>query len=100
KPPLVIPLPPPVGFTVRLTVVVCEVAPEVPVMVTVEVPVVAVAEAVSVSVEVPLPFAGGVTEVGENEAVTPLGNPEAESETAELKLLMLLTVIVLVPLAP
>lgn len=55
-------------------------------IVTVAVPVVAVAEAVSVSVEVALPFAGGVTEVGENAAVTPLGKPVVLSVVAELKL--------------
>jgi hypothetical protein len=89
-----------VTLTVRLIVVVCVVAPEVPVIVTVEVPVVAEAEAVRVSVEDPLPFAGGVTEVGLKDAVTPLGKPDAESETAELKLLVLVTVIVLLPLFP
>jgi len=60
--------------------------PEVPVTVIVEVPVVAVAEAVRVRVEVTLPFAGGVTGLGENPAVTPLGRPEALSVVAELKL--------------
>ena len=53
---------------------------------TVAVPVVAVEEAVSVSVEVALPLAGGVTGLGENAAVTPLGNPVALSVVAELKL--------------
>ena len=61
---------------------------------------VADADAVRVNVDVPLPFAGGVTEVGLKDAVTPLGKPEAESETAELKLFVLVTVIVLFPLAP
>ena len=60
--------------------------PDVPVTVTVAAPVVAVAEAVSVSVEVALPFAGGVTGLVENAAVTPLGNPVALSVVAELKL--------------
>ena len=58
------------------------------------------AEAVSVRVEFTLPFAGGVTGLGENTAVTPLGNPVALSVVAELKLFWLVTVIVLVPLLP
>jgi hypothetical protein len=66
-------------------------------MVTVVVAAAAPAEAVSVSVEVAVPFAGGVTEVGENTAVTPLGRPEALSVVAELKLSWLVIVIVLVP---
>jgi hypothetical protein len=74
--------------------------PEVPVTVTVAVPVVAVAEAVNVRVEVALPFAGGVTGLTENVAVTPLGRPLALNVVAELKLFWLVTVIVLVPLAP
>src|ERR1700757_4135609 len=85
------------GFTVRETVVVCEVAPEDPVIVTVAVPVVAVPDAVSVSVVVAAPLTGGVTGLVEKAAVTPLGNPEALSVVAELKLLMLVTVMVLVP---
>ena len=74
--------------------------PEVPVTVTVAVPVVAVAEAVSVRVEFTLPFAGGVTGLSENAAVTPLGKPVALSVVAELKLFWLVMVIVLVPLVP
>jgi hypothetical protein len=74
--------------------------PEVPVIVTVAAPVAAVAEAVSVRVEVTLPFAGGVTGLVENAAVTPLGKPLALSVVAELKLFWLVMVIVLVPLAP
>ena len=74
--------------------------PDVPVIVTVAAPVVAVAEAVSVSVEETLPFAAGVTGLVENAAVTPEGNPEALSVVAELKPPVLVTVIVLVPLAP
>ena len=74
--------------------------PEVPVTVTVADPVVAVAEAVSVSTEVALPFAGGVTGLVENAAVTPLGKPVAVSVVAELKLFWLVMVMVLVPLAP
>jgi len=79
-------------------VVLCVSEPEVPVTVTVAVPVVAVAEAVRVRVEVTLPFAGGVTGLAENAAVTPLGKPEALSVVAELKLFWLVMVIVLVPL--
>lgn len=67
-------------------VVLCDSVPAVPVMVTVAVPVVAVAEAVRVRVEVALPLAGGVTGFVENAAVTPVGNPEALSVVAELKL--------------
>ena len=89
-----------VGFTVNEIVVVWVVVPEVPVIVTVAVPVVAVAEAVRVSREVTLPFAGGVTGLGENTAVTPLGRPVAVSEVAELKPFRLVTVIVLVPFPP
>src|SRR6266436_10044810 len=72
--------------------------PAVPVTVTVAGPVVAVAEAVSVSVEVALPFAGGVTGLVENAAVTPLGKPVALSVVAELKPFRLVMVMVLVPL--
>jgi hypothetical protein len=74
--------------------------PEVPVTVTVAVPVVAVPEAVSVRTEVALPFAGGVTGLVENVAVTPLGRPVAVRVVAELKLFWLVMVIVLVPLLP
>ena len=74
--------------------------PEVPVTVTVAVPVVAVEEAVSVSVEAALPFAGGVTGLVENDAVTPLGRPEALRVVAELKPFRLLSVMVLVPFEP
>ena len=57
-------------------------------------------EAVRVSVEVTLLLAGGVTGLGENPAVTPLGSPVAVKVVAELKLLRLVMVIVLVPLVP
>ena len=69
-------------------------------MVMLVVPVVAVPEAVNVSVDVALPFAGGVTGLVEKAAVTPLGNPEALRVVAELKPLILVMVIVLVPLPP
>ena len=86
--------------TVRLMGVPWLVAPEAPVTVTVAAPAAADAEAVRVRVEVALPLAGGVTEAGEKEAVTPLGRPEAERETVALKPFRLPTVIVLVPLEP
>lgn len=87
-------------LTVSVMVVLWVVEPDVPVMVTVAVPVVAVEEAVRVKVEVALLFAGGVTEVGENAAVTPLGSPVALSVVAELKPFWLVMVMVLVPLEP
>jgi hypothetical protein len=76
------------------------VEPEVPVIVTVAAPVAAVLDAVSVRVEVAVPFAGGVTGLVENVAVTPLGRPLALSVVAELKPPVLVMVIVLVPLLP
>ena len=81
-------------LTVRLMGVVCVKLPLVPVTVTVAVPVAAVLLALSVRVLVL------VVLEGLNEAVTPLGNPEAERLTLPLKPLMGLTVIVLVPLLP
>ena len=74
--------------------------PEVPVMVSVAFPTVAVDEAVSVRVEAAVLFAAGVTELGENTAVTPAGKPVAVSEVAALKLFLLVTVMVLAPLLP
>ena len=74
--------------------------PDVPVIVTVALPVVAVPEAVSVRVDVAVPFAGGVTGLVENAAVTPLGKPEALSVVAALKPFRLVTVMVLVPFEP
>ncbi len=85
---------------VSAIVVLLVVLPDVPVTVTVAAPVVAVAEAVSVRTDVVLPFAGGVTGLVANAAVTPVGNPETLSVVAELKLFWLATVMVLVPLAP
>ena len=69
---------------VSAIVVVCVIVPEVPVTVTVLVPVVAVEEAVNVKVDVALLFAGGVTGLVENAAVTPLGSPDTLSVVAEL----------------
>lgn len=88
------------AFTVRAMVVVWTVEPDVPVIVTVALPVVAVEEAVRVRVDPAVLLAGGVTGLGENAAVTPLGKPEAVSVVAELKPLRLVTVMVLVPLEP
>ena len=68
--------------------------PEVPVTVTVTVPVVAVLLAVSVSVLVLVALAGL------NDAVTPLGRPEAVKLTLPVKPFCGVTVIVIVPLAP
>ena len=82
------------GFTVKLTVVVCVRLPLVPVMVTVAVPVAAVLLAVNVNVLLL------VVLDGLNEAVTPLGNPEADKLTLPLKPFTGLTVMVLVPLLP
>src|SRR5216683_7206026 len=79
-------------------VVECVSAPEVPVTVTVALPVVAVPDAVSVRVDVAVPFAGGVTGLVENAAVTPLGKPETLSVVAALKPFRLVIVMVLVPL--
>ena len=57
--------------------------PPVAVTVTFTVPVVAVLPAVRVNADVPLP--GAAKDAGLKLAVTPVGNPDAESETAELK---------------
>jgi hypothetical protein len=82
------------GFTVRLTVVVAVMLPEVPVMVTVTVPVVALELADKVSVLVL------VVGFGLNAAVTPLGKPEAARVTLPVKPPTSVTVMVLVPLLP
>jgi hypothetical protein len=68
--------------------------PEVPVIVTVTVPVLAVPLAASVTVLVP------VAGLGLNDAVTPLGKPDADKLTLPLKPLCGVTVTVLVPLLP
>jgi hypothetical protein len=75
-------------------VVVAVSAPEVPVMVTVDVPAVAVLLAVSVSALVP------VVGLVPNEAVTPLGNPDAARVTLPVNGLTSVTVMVSVPLLP
>ena len=84
----------PCGFTVRETVAVLVKLPEVPVTVTVAVPVIAVPLAVRVNVLVPVVLAGL------NDAVTPLGRPDADKLTLPLKPFCGVTVIVLVPLVP
>ena len=81
-------------MTVRPRVVVCVRLPEVPVMVTVAKPRVAVLDAVSVRTLLVVALAGL------NEAVTPGGRPLAERATVPVKLLRLLIVMVLVPVAP
>ena len=85
--------PPPVAVTVRLSVVLCDNEPDVPVTVTVLVPAAAVALAVSVSVLVDVVLAGL------NDAVTPLGRPDAVNATVPVKPFTLPTVTVLVPFA-
>jgi len=68
--------------------------PDVPVTVTVTVPVAAVLLAVSVNVLVLAVL------LGLNEAVTPLGRPDADKLTLPLKPFRGVTVMVLEPLAP
>jgi hypothetical protein len=68
--------------------------PDVPVMVTVTVPVAAVPLAVSVNVLVL------VVLLGLNDAVTPLGRPDADKLTLPLKPFCGVIVMVLAPLAP
>jgi hypothetical protein len=80
--------------TVNETVVVCDSGPDFPVMVIEKVPRAAALLTVSVSV---LEL---VVLVGLNEAVTPLGKPDAERATLLVKPFIGLTVIVLVPFAP
>ena len=82
------------AFTVKETVVVLVKLPEVPVIVTLTVPVVAVLLAVSVSVLVLVVLAGL------NEALTPLGRPEAVKLTLPVKPFCGVTVMVLIPLVP
>jgi hypothetical protein len=68
--------------------------PDVPVTVTVTVPVVAVLLAVKVSVLLLAVL------LGLNEAVTPLGRPDADKLTLPLKPFCGVTVMVLVPVVP
>jgi len=81
-------------LTVSAMVVVADNVPDVPVIVTVEDPVVAVLLAVKVSTL--LPVVGFVP----NEAVTPLGRPDAASVTLPVNPPTSVTLIVLVPLLP
>ena len=82
------------AVTVKVTAVVCVSEPDVPVMVTVAVPVVAVE--LAVSVKTLLDVAGLVP----NPAVTPAGNPEAESVTLPVNPPEGVMVMVLLPLVP
>ena len=82
------------AFTVRLIVVVLVRLPDVPVMVILRVPTVAVLLAASVKM---LELVAGL---GLNEAVTPLGKPEADKETLPLKPFDGVMLIVLLPPAP
>jgi len=82
------------ALTVKAMEVVAVRLPEVPVMVTVDEPVVAVLLAVRVSTLVPV--VGFVP----NDAVTPLGRPEAASVTLPVNPPTSVTVMVLVPLLP
>jgi hypothetical protein len=84
----------PAGFTVRLIVVEFVKLPEVPVMVTVAEPVLAVALAVSVNA---LVVRAGF---GLNDAVTPLGRPDADRLTLPLKPFCGVIVMVLALFAP
>jgi hypothetical protein len=80
--------------TVSEMVVVFDRLPDIPVTVTVTVPVAAVLLAVNINALVP------VVLTGLNDAVTPLGKPDADKLTLPLKPPWGATVIVLVPLAP
>jgi hypothetical protein len=91
------------GFSVKVPVpettlnvmgAVAVLLPEVPVTVTVNAPVVAVVLAVS------LRTAEVVVDAGLNEAVTPLGRPDAVNDTVPVNPPRSVTVIVSVPLAP
>src|SRR5229473_2339672 len=83
-----------IDCTVREIVVVFVKLPDTPVTVTVTVPVVAVLLAVKVSVLLLAVL------LGLNEAVTPLGRPEADKLTLLLKPFNGVTVIVLRPFVP
>ena len=80
--------------TVRVSVVVFVKLPEVPEMVTKAVPIVAALPAASVKVLVP------VVLVGLKEAVTPVGNPDADRLTLPVNPFCGVIVTVLVPLVP
>ena len=82
------------GVTFTVIVVVCVRLPDEPVIATVAVPVVAVLLAASVNVLVV------VAEFGLNDAIMPLGRPEADKLTLPLKPFCGVIVTVLVPLVP
>ena len=84
--------------TVNDTLLVCVTPPPVAVTVTFDVPLIAVLPTTNVSVELPLP--GAAIEVGLKVAVTPVGNPEAVRETAELKPPLTEVEIVVLPELP
>jgi hypothetical protein len=90
----------PGGLTVSVKVVLWTSEPEVPVIVTLNVPVAANEDAVRVRPELVLPFAAGVTGFVTNEAVTPLGRPEALKLTGKAKPFRLVTVVVVLPVPP
>ena len=83
---------------VRETVAVWVTPPPVAVTVTFTVPVVAVLVAVNVRVELPLP--GAAMDAGLKLAVTPAGNPEVVSDTAELNPPLTVVEIVVLPEVP
>jgi len=85
-----------VPVTVRVTVVVSTVLPEVPVTVMGYVPVAVEEATVSVMLEVPAP----VIEVGLKPTVTPVGWPVADKEIAELNPPVTVLVMVELPLPP
>src|SRR5215471_2123356 len=68
------------------------------VTVTLVVPAVALLLAVNVRVELPLP--GAAIEAALKLAVTPVGSPETDNETAELKPLLMVVEMVLLPVLP
>jgi len=72
--------------------------PPVAVTVTFAVPVVAVVVAENVNVELPLP--GAAMDAGVKLAVTPVGRPEADKDTAELKPPLTVVEIVVLPEVP
>ena len=82
----------PLGLTVREIETVLVMMPDVPVMVIVEVPITAALAAVRVNV---LVF---VVLTGLKEAITPLGNPDADKATLLLKPFKGTTAMVFVPL--
>lgn len=91
------------ALTFSVSVALCCRLPDIPVTVSVNVPACADDEAMIVRVEEPLPPEGGVTLVGENIALTPLGAPETFSVVALLKpfrLLMVTEEVALLPLPP